>query len=119
MLNNTKEHPVMRTYKHGCLSSATLVCTVILILHPVTLLHDVSGHQKQQHIELCPFGDRVLTINESISNAAQMSLHHSPLSSLLILSSSCAVLNDFLSFTLPLAMPIHRVHITEKFLQMS
>jgi hypothetical protein len=58
MLNDIKEQPVMSTYKHGCLSSATLVCTVVLILHPVISLHDVNEHQKQQHIELCPSGDK-------------------------------------------------------------
>jgi len=40
------------------MSIATLVCTVVLILHPVILLHDVNEHQKQQHIDLCPFGDK-------------------------------------------------------------
>jgi len=90
------------------------------MLYPVILLHDVNEHQKQQHIILCPFGDkRALTINESIWNASQISFHHSPLSSLLILSSSCVVFNDFLSFTLPLATPIYRVHRTEKFHQIS
>ena len=67
------------------------------VLHPVILLHDVNEQQKQQRIELCPFGDK----QPSPSNAAEISFTHSPLSSLLILSSSCAVLNDFLSFTLP------------------
>jgi len=41
MPNDNKVQPVMRTYKDGCLSSATLVYTVVLIQHPVILLHDV------------------------------------------------------------------------------
>jgi len=57
-LNDIKVQPVIRTYKDRCLSSGTLVCTVVLILQPVILLHDVNEHQKWQRIDLSPFGDK-------------------------------------------------------------